>query len=256
MEILKTNAEIRNDASSWVKSISMVLKRDKSLTTTILGPFIEPWTLAVTIGELMDNNLRWREIAPDNTPRMKCLQVTQTNNLLDWTRPDFKVIRVRSDNLFDPPSRAEMLESLHQFLDNRASIGDIFKTEGGWVVTIALPCVIPNTIPGFKIRILADEEIDELPDATQSGKRTLSVSSPRIDAVAARVLKPSREKVKKHLDSLGVLLNYIPARKPGIELVPGDIVTVRGAGRFRFNEILGTSKKGRIQVEVEILNGP
>ncbi|MCK4721074.1 hypothetical protein KAU08_10460 [bacterium] len=256
MEILKTNAEIRNDASSWVKSISIILDRDKSLKTAILGPFIEPWTLAVTIGELIDSKLRWREIAPDNKPRMKRLQVTHTNNLLDWARPDFKIIRVRPDNLFDPPSRAEMLELLNQFLDKRASIGDIFKIEGGWAVSIASPGVITDTMPGFTIRDLTNEEIDELPDATQSGKRTVSVSSPRIDAVAAKVLKPSREKVKKHLESRGVLLNYKPARKPGIELVPGDIVAVRGGGRFRFNEILGSSKKGRIQVEVEILNGP
>jgi RNA-binding protein YlmH len=82
------------------------------------------------------------------------------------------------------------------------------------------------------------------------------VASPRIDAVSAGILKPSREQIKKHLDSGGVLLNYLPVSKSGKELFPGDIVAVRGAGRFRLVEVVGETKKGRTRIRAEILNGP
>jgi len=256
MEDLKSNAEIRTEAADWVGGMKATVEADASRKAVVWGPFLEPWTHAVTIGELIAARLRWRSVAPNLSARLKCVQVAHFSNLLDWPAPDSHVLRVRPENLFDPPSRAEMLDALRGHLGDRASTGDILKIEGGWAVCVGMADDVPEVIRGFTIRRLSREEIAELPPATQSGPKTISVSSPRIDAVSAGALKPSREQVKKHMESGGVLLNYQVASKPGLELAPGDIVAVRGGGAYRFEGIADVTKKGRVRVRVEILSGP
>ena len=256
MESLKTNAEILNNARTWVAEVKKNLSEDSSHKTAILSPFLEPWTLAVTISILIENNLRWRSIAPNDSPRMQCLQVAHENNLLDWPVPDQSIILVKPDNIFSPPSRSDMLETLLEYFSGEISFGDVYKIDKGWAVCIANSGEFPEKIPGLSIELLPAEQTRDFPPATQSGMKNASVSSPRIDAVTAKALKPSREQVKKHIASGGVLLNYKQIKKPGLELVPGDIVTVRGGGRFRLDSIGATTKKGRIIINVEILNGP
>jgi hypothetical protein len=256
MDDLRSNAEIRADAARWIVEISAKLESDTSRKLAFTSPFLDPWTIAVTIGEAVRKDLRFRTIVPNPSPRMTCLQAVHHNNLLDWPSPGISVIRVRPDNLFDPPQRFEMIDSLTEHLASDISYGDAFKIEGGWAVAMQGLDKIPDVIPGYTLWALTSEEIIDLPPATTTGRKKVSVASPRIDAVASKTLKPSREQIKKHLSSGGVLLNYEPARKPGYELVPGDIVAVRGGGRFRFLDIMGASKSGRIYVEVEVLNGP
>ena len=163
---------------------------------------------------------------------------------------------MRPENLFDPPSRAEMLETLERHIGADGSVGDVAKVESGWIVVLNNADEIQGQIRGYTVKYLRDDERDNIPPATMTGERTVSVASPRIDAVAAAVLKPSREKIKKHLESGGVLLNYIRESKAGRELSVGDIVAVRGAGRFRVVEIEGYSKKGKVRMRVDVINGP
>jgi RNA-binding protein YlmH len=256
METLKSNSEIKSEVRDMVTEWGVALEADKSHKQVVLSPFLEPWTLAVTIGELKSRRYRVQEAAPNPSPRMRCLQVAHYQNLLDWTPVNFDVLRLRPENLFDPPSRAEMVEKLSHYLPDSASIGDVLKIEGGWAICVREAFDVPESIPQFTIRHLPAEEIYDLPPATKTGEKKVSVSSPRIDAVASKALNPSREQIKKHLESGGVLLNYEPARKPGLELAPDDVVAVRGGGRFRFIDVIDVTRKGRVQALVEILNGP
>jgi len=254
MEDFKTNAEILSDARFWVSKINTRIESDKSGKISITSPFFEPWTRDITIGELNRRELRWREVAPNPAPRMRCLQIVGENNLLDWPEAGVIMILMRPDNLFDPPTRSAMLDELKDHLDPTASIGDTVKTDNGWAVAISGQSDLPQTIPEFSIQNFPENEIADLTPVSKLGIKKISVSSPRIDAVASKATNPSREKIKKLLSSGGVLLNYEPARKPGHELQPGDIVSVRQGGTFRFVDITGVSKKGRYMVEVEILS--
>lgn len=256
MESIKSNSEILSDARSWVARIDQVLRNDDSQKINFLSPFLDPWTLSVTIGVLIEYNFRWRSVAPNPSSRLQCLQATHQNNLLDWQQPDLAIISVRPDNLFSPPARSDMLEILASHLPKEASFGDVIKIDNGWAVCIARGGELHQVIPGFSLSPLSEADTGSLPPSTQSGPRHVSVSSPRIDAVASKTLKPSREQVKKLISSGGVLLNYKTTSKPGVELAPGDIVAVRGGGRFRVDDFGDVTKSGRYIVNVEILNGP
>jgi len=256
MEELKSNAEIRSEAAAWVEKSGAILDADVSRRQAVLSRFLEPWTLAVTVGELMAVGCRFRSIAPNPSPRLRCLQVVHFQNLVDWPPPGFLALSVRPNNIFDPPPRSAMMDILTRHLDRSASVGDVLKIDGGWAVAVSEAGEIPRSMAGFSVAVMEPVEIEKLSPGTSTGKKKITVASPRIDAVSAKVLKPSREQVKKHLETGGVLLNYRPASKPGTELGPGDVVAVRGGGTFRFEKIVGESKKGRVYAEVEVLSGP
>jgi RNA-binding protein YlmH len=261
MEELKSNSELREEVRGWVARARSRLEGDASRKMVLTGPFCEPWTHVLAVSEAISENLRWREVAPNPSPRMRCLQVAHHHNLLEWPEPELAVLGVFPENPFDPPALPQMLEAIRAHLDERTSIGDVLRIkldngEPAWAVSVSALPTAPSHVPGFQLRFLSAEEIADLPPSTQSGPKTVTVASPRIDAVAGAVLKPSREQVKRHLESGGVLLNYEIARKPGVELAPGDVVAVREGGRFVFREILSETKKGRFRVEVELINGP
>lgn len=248
-----------------MKDAAFRLENDKSRKGAILAEAKDPWSLAITIGELISAGLRWREIVPNPSARMRFLQVAHHNNLLSLPRPDIRLFLLEPENPFEPVAKREILDKLTSILENNVSIGDVLKIEKGWVAVIGFninqlffgdkflsPMVKPH---GFNIKELSIEEINMLPSCTASGLRTATAASARIDAVSSVILKPSREQIKKLIDAGGVLLNYKEVNKPGKEVMEGDIISVRNAGRFRLAEISGKTKKGRIAIKAEVLNG-
>ncbi len=81
-----------------------------------------------------------------------------------------------------------------------------------------------------------------------------TVSSLRIDSVAALAVRESREKTVGLIRQGKVLLNYSEAAFPSLSVSEGDIITVRGYGKFRMKTVTGLSKKGRLHIIIEQYN--
>ncbi|MBM7635403.1 RNA-binding protein [Streptococcus saliviloxodontae] len=71
------------------------------------------------------------------------------------------------------------------------------------------------------------------------------VSSLRLDKVVASVLKLSRSVSVKLIESQKVKLNYSLADSPSEEVSVGDMISVRGYGRFTLDSQTGLSKQGK-----------
>lgn len=78
-----------------------------------------------------------------------------------------------------------------------------------------------------------------------------TVSSPRLDAVLAGALNLSRSKASELIKSGSVRLNFSECVSLSAILSQGDLISVRGFGRFRLGQIGSMSKKGRIFIEIE-----
>nr|MBQ4317771.1 hypothetical protein [Clostridia bacterium] len=74
------------------------------------------------------------------------------------------------------------------------------------------------------------------------------IASPRIDCVCALLCGLSREKAKIHITSGAVQLNYGECTSPDREINEGDIISVRGSGRFRIETFDGRTKKDRLRI--------
>lgn len=81
---------------------------------------------------------------------------------------------------------------------------------------------------------------------------TLQVNLPslRLDAAIASVYNLSRTQVDKYVESGDARINHLEILKPSAEIKVGDLISVRGLGRFRLDELGGLSRKGRQYVKI------
>ena len=73
-------------------------------------------------------------------------------------------------------------------------------------------------------------------------------SSIRLDALIAIAFQSSRSSMVSFIESGQVFVNGKLVTSNGYEPLEGDIISVRGKGRFRFDGIQGKTKKGRTSV--------
>ena len=78
-----------------------------------------------------------------------------------------------------------------------------------------------------------------------------TVSSLRLDAVAASGFSLSRGKAADLIASGRVQLNHRECVKPDHAVAQGDVLSCRGLGKCVLTEVGGPSKKGRILIVLE-----
>ena len=83
-------------------------------------------------------------------------------------------------------------------------------------------------------------------------KQRLIVSSNRLDAVIARLYRLSREQAAKLISQACVYINGAECVSTSKTIKEGDVVSVRGHGKFVFTGEAGQSKKERLYVDVEV----
>lgn len=95
---------------------------------------------------------------------------------------------------------------------------------------------------------------DELPDsgAGQCCLKKLQVQSERTDAVTAHLMNLSRSAVLEYFRQGRIFVNGRMTDNAGYLLKKGDKVTVRGFGRYTFMGTESVSRKGKLNVTVEM----
>lgn len=73
-----------------------------------------------------------------------------------------------------------------------------------------------------------------------------SIASPRLDNVLAMVYHSSRTKIIPYIQGEKVFVDGRLASSPSLQLRGGEIVSVRGIGKFQFTGTENVTKKGRI----------
>lgn len=77
------------------------------------------------------------------------------------------------------------------------------------------------------------------------------VSSLRMDNVISELARCSRNKALDIINMERVFVNFQVETKKTKQIKSGDIVTIRGKGRFYIKEILGQTKSGRTIIKIE-----
>ena len=77
------------------------------------------------------------------------------------------------------------------------------------------------------------------------------VISLRLDNIVSVLAKTSRNKAVDILEQERVFVNYKLETKASKQIKEGDVITIRGKGRFEFREIAGNTKKGRYIVKID-----
>ena len=136
----------------------------------------------------------------------------------------------------------------------RSAVGDILVHENvayAYVVE-RLSNYIVESLDRVRHTAVVCEVIDELPAeaAPDIVRVSLNVPALRLDCIVARLFGLSREKAKNLFSSGHVSLGGRECTSPDRSPAEGDIVSVRGFGKFVFYEATGETKKGRLNVDV------
>ncbi len=152
-------------------------------------------------------------------------------------------------------SHRDYLGSLLGLGIDRSKIGDILVEETSAVCFVAeeiAPYICAVLEQVSKTAVIA-EEVDgaEAIPKRQTEIKRVTVASLRLDAVAGEVFHLSRGKVQVLIGAEKAAVNWNTVTSTSHLLKEGDLVSLRGFGRFRVGEIGGKTRKDRIGLEIE-----
>lgn len=135
----------------------------------------------------------------------------------------------------------------------RASVGDILVQPAGATLFVQRAAALLltqelRTVGRCTVRVqdaVPSEDTLVLPTRTE---HTATLASPRLDALLAVMLHKGRAAAATHIKRGDVMVNHIAVSSAHYEVCEGDIITVRGAGKFQLTAFGGKSKKDRVFV--------
>ena len=136
----------------------------------------------------------------------------------------------------------------------RDTVGDILVEDGRCVVFVKSDICGFITSQLFKIGSAGVKtgELEEsrLPAGRGFDEITITVSSMRLDTVVASLAGLSREKTKSLILSDKVALNHMGCSNISRTLCEGDMLTIRGKGKYVIHGVIGETKKHRLIISV------
>ena len=166
------------------------------------------------------------------------------------------IIKVKPQNskFADSLNHRDFLGSLMNLGIERHLIGDILVKDNMAYIFAEqkMSGFICESLTRIKHTSVVAELCDKYDfDYTPSySEETGSVASERIDAVIAFAFNMSRNDAALFISSGKVFVNSGEIISKSHTLKYGDIVSVRGKGRFIFDEIMSTTKKGRFYIKI------
>lgn len=156
----------------------------------------------------------------------------------------------------DKLSHRDFLGSLMGLGIKREVIGDIIiKDNTGYIFCLeSIAEYICRNFGKVKHTNIKCIIVNELPNgiADSAEDKEIIVASTRIDTVIAGVYNLSRNAVKEYFTNRKVFVNSTLCENFSYNLKNSDIISVRGKGRFIFNEILGNTKKSRNIISIKV----
>lgn len=170
----------------------------------------------------------------------------------------FGVIRIILPNeLKRMYSHRDYLGAIIKIGMKREKVGDILTSIDGadLIVLKEAEKYILNGLRELKRFHNSEWEIKDIKDLKieppKMQKLKIIIPSMRIDSIVSEVIRTSRAKATEIIKEERVFINHELITKGAKEVKPNDIITVRGKGRFKVNDILSNTKKGNLVLEVD-----
>ena len=174
--------------------------------------------------------------------------------------PEFPFICIsctpKSQKYADPLSHRDILGAVLSLGLDRRGIGDIFINDNVGYLFAAehlAPYICENLtrIRHTDVICAPCEAAEELLQPRLTEKDVV-MASRRADAALCAVFHLSRSEGAEKFRRGLVFRNSLPLEDPAAELRDGDILSLRGAGRFRLEEVTGETGKGRLQGRISL----
>lgn len=154
------------------------------------------------------------------------------------------------------PAHRDVLGALMSLGFERSLLGDIVVREKEiWLFCVErIASFICDNLIGIRNATVRCEVAPEIPEGALFVTRSkfLQVSSERLDAVVAHTMDLSRSDAQALFGVGRIFINGAECSHPDTVPLPGQIISVRGLGRFRYDGQRSVSRKGKLCVEVAI----
>ena len=172
--------------------------------------------------------------------------------------PELTLLRIspRSEKFGEALSHRDVLGALLSLGVQREKLGDIFL-DGKTAYVVALDTVAPfltENLTRVRHTDVTCGAVDALPEglAAPPEPQTVLSTSERLDCIVAAVYNMSRASARALFEQEKVFVNGAARTSPADPVRPGDIVSVRGTGRFLYHGAAGETKKGRLKISVGV----
>lgn len=169
-----------------------------------------------------------------------------------------EVIRIKLPNeLKGMYSHRDYLGAVIKIGMKREKVGDIITNNNGadLIVLKESAKYILEGLKGltrFSKSDFEEVKIEELNIAEPKIQRLeIIIPSMRIDSIVSEAIRISRSKASDMIKEERVFINNELITKGSKEAKEGDKVTVRGKGRFKVGNVINTTKKGNLVLEIE-----
>lgn len=139
---------------------------------------------------------------------------------------------------------------------DRAKIGDILVDDNGadiYVFRVNTSYIIQGLSELTRFRKSRIEEIDIIKARKKTNnfeELSIIVSSMRVDNIVAELVSSSRNKAVEFIENERVLVNYDIISKNSKMINYGDIITIRGKGKFIIDALVRNTRGDRLVVRV------
>lgn len=169
-----------------------------------------------------------------------------------------QIVRIElPDDLKGKYTHRDYLGAVIKLGIKREKVGDIIVDDSGADI------IVDKDISKFLLENLGEltrfskstitiENIEDLrPVEIKKEEFEIIVSSLRLDNVISELARCSRNKALDIINMERVFINFECETKKTKQIKTGDMVTIRGKGRFFVKEIVGQTKSGRTIIKIE-----
>lgn len=172
---------------------------------------------------------------------------------------ELALLQINYPQKFAELDHSHILGTLANAGVERAMFGDILNQAEVWqvVVTASMSDWVQQNVTKIGRISVRFEPVDLSAAVTPQDdweSMQTTVASLRLDAVVAHVFSISRTRAKELVEHSHVRLNFATQDRPDGELAVHDIVSVRGYGRLRVDEVLGSTKKDKLRVRFSVIH--
>jgi len=165
--------------------------------------------------------------------------------------PQISCLKVSANMKFHKLSHRDYLGAILALGIKREKVGDLLPAEDGcrFVVDAVVASYIAMNLykigkATVKVEPIRCDELSLPPEKVLEIKTT--VSSLRLDAVCSAGYGVSRSEASGDISTEKVKLNWAVTTDAAKKISAGDIISTRGRGRIRVDQVLGETRKGRI----------
>jgi len=175
-------------------------------------------------------------------------------------REDYRLalLRIVADQRFHALQHRDVMGALLHAGLKREKFGDMLVDSDGCFAVVAeeVADFVCTQVTQIHRTPVSFEQISWeafVPPAPRYSEKTITVPSPRIDAVLGEVYHFSRAKALVPIRAGKVKVNWKVVEDPSHPLQAGDMVSLAGFGRFKVLDLTGPTRSGRLRMLVGLV---